>query len=892
MIIDFEQVRPEDLGRVGGKGLNLGALTRAGFPVPPGFCITTEAFTAFIAGCPEMTALYAALDALAPGDVAAARLVGARVREALSAVPLPASVSAPALAAWTRIGREYAYAVRSSATAEDLPGASFAGQQDTFLNVRGEEPLLSAIHRCLISLFTDRAILYRAQGRHGHRGVSLAVVVQRLVRPEASGILFTADPVSGHRGTLTIDAGFGLGEALVSGLVNADLFRVDKQSGRIIEARIGDKALAIRPLPEGGTVEEALPPQQRAARVLSDAQVEALTRIGIAVEAHYGGVPQDIEWCIEGDRIFLVQARPVTSLFPLPESAPSGKDHGALHVYVSFGHLQNMTDPISPLGQDLLRAILPFRVNAAFSEAAIDDSPLTSAGGRLYIDVTRVLALRPLRRLLGGALLVGYPDLGRALGLLADRAEVQAAEPPSFGALQWFARLVSPVPPLVLGRLLAGKPEDYLASTEALIEQRVQAMAARLRRKPAGAARIREGFQAASEIIPSIVPIVMPRMASGVVALGRLRSRFAGTPQAADVELLQRGLVGNITTEMDLQVGDLADRARPWPELCAALQRGAPRMELEATAGGAPFLAALDAFLERFGMRGSGEIDIARGRWNDDPSLLFQVVIGGFGRAAPGEHRAHFARLQAKAEAAGERLVAAAGGPLSRRWVERLVRVVRYGLGLREHPKFLLIRTMGLLCEEIRAEARRLEAEGLLAEAEDVWFLRYGELRSLLSLREGGKAEELRAVVATRREAHARYRHMMPPLAFTSEGEIPQLPPPADLPPGALAGLGASAGVVEGIARVVLDPANEVLRAGEILVAPYTDPGWTPLFVHAAGLVCDVGGMMTHGSVVAREYGIPAVVGVGKGTRTLKTGDRLRVDGSRGIVEVLREAPR
>lgn len=882
MIVDFSQVRPEDLGRVGGKGLNLGALTRTGFPVPPGFCITTDAFSAFIAGGAQMDALYAALDAIEPGDIAAARAVGARVREALAAVPLPDSVSTSALAAFTRIGREHAYAVRSSATAEDLPGASFAGQQDTFLNVRGEEALLSAIQRCLISLFTDRAILYRAQGRHGHRGVALAVVVQRMVRPEASGILFTADPVSGHRGTLTIDAGFGLGEALVSGLVNADLYRVDKKSGRILEARIGDKALAIRPLPEGGTVEEQLAPELRQARVLDDAQVRALAELGARVEAHYGGAPQDIEWCIEGAQIFLVQARPITSLFPLPER----KDDGALHVYFSFGHLQNMTAPISPLGQDLLRALVPFRDTPAFKAASIDDSPLTSAGGRLYLDVTRALAFKPLRRLLGGALHLGYPDLGRTIEMLADRAEVQAAGPPTLGALLWAARIIGPMPPLVITRLLRGDPEETPALVEGLIEAKVQAMARRLRASPEGAARIREGFQAASEVIPSIAPSVMPRLAAGVVALGRLRHRFAGTPQAADVELLQRGLIGNITTEMDLQVGDIADRARAWPELGAALQRGAPRGELEAVAGGKPFLAALDAFLERFGMRGPGEIDIARARWNDDPSLLYQVVIGGLRREASGEHRAHFARLQAEAEAAGARLVAAAGGPLGQRWVSRLVRVARYGLGVREHPKYLLVRCMGLVRDEIQAAARKLADEGRLAEAEDVFYLRFQELISAL---EGTGVSELREVVAARKAAYARYRHLSPPLAFTSEGEIPHLPPPADLPEGALSGLGASAGVVEGVARVVLDPSTEVLHAGEILVAPYTDPGWTPLFVHAAGLVCDVGGMMTHGSVVAREYGIPAVVGVGKGTRALKTGDRIRVDGSRGIVEVLGE---
>jgi len=886
MILTFEQVSAEDLGRVGGKGLNLGALSRAGFPVPPGFCITTEGFRAFIAGCAELEALYTALEALDPKDVAAARIMGARVRDALSAVPLPESVASPALLAWERIGRDHAFAVRSSATAEDLPGASFAGQQDTYLNVRGPEALRSAIKSCFISLFTDRAILYRAQGGFGHRGVSLSVVVQRMVLPDAAGILFTADPVSGHRGTLTIDAGFGLGEALVSGLVTADLYRVDKRSGRVIEARIGDKALAVRPLPEGGTVQVPLSEAQRKARVLSDAQLKELLRLGIAVEAHYGGVPQDLEWCIEGSQLFLVQARPITSLYPLPKRAAEDRGDGPLRVYLSFGHLQNMTDPISPLGQDVLRVLLPFRSKKIAGEPSADESVLTDAGGRLYIDVTHLLSLGPMRRLLGGALRTGYPDLGRALELLADRKEVQAAGPPSAAAMGRIASILGPLPPQILAQLLWGKPEEAPAWADALVEDTAAAMAARVRAAPPGAARLREARRAVSGLAENVLTRVPPRIVSGLVALNLLRRRFAGTPHAQDVELLQRGLIGNVTTEMDLQVGDLSDLARPWPELCAALRRKAPREELMAVEGGPQFLSGLDHFLKRFGMRGQGEIDIGRSRWSDDPALLHQVVVGGLARKEPGEHRAHFKRLQEEAEAAGQRLVVTAGDPIAQRLVAKLVRCVRHGLGLREHPKYLMIRCMGLLREQVLAAAGELVAKGRLTDKEDVWLLRFEEL--LLLLEDPG-AQDLRPVVTARRADYARYRHLSPPIALTSEGEIPHLPPPADLPPGALAGLGASAGVVEGIARVVLDPTAEVLHAGEILIAPYTDPGWTPLFVHAAGLVCDVGGMMTHGSVVAREYGIPAVVGVGSATRNLKTGQRIRVDGTRGLVEVVAE---
>lgn len=883
LILKFAEIGPEDLGRVGGKGLNLGALAGAGFNVPPGFCVTTDGFRQFVACCPEMPALYDKLDALDPDDVAGARQLGEQVRKTLEAVPLPAELAAAVAAAWQELGEGSAYAVRSSATAEDLPGASFAGQQDTYLNVRGEEAILASVRRCMGSLFTDRAILYRAKGRFGHRGVALSVVVQRMVRSEAAGILFTADPVSGHRGTLSIDAGFGLGEALVSGLVTADLYRVDKKSGTVREVRVGDKALAIRPLPGGGTEQIELPPEERKKRVLSDAEVGALTDLGKRIEAHYHGVPQDIEWCLEAGRLYVVQARPITSLYPLVEPRPGD---GAVHVYFSFSHAQNMTDPITPMGMDMLQTLLPFG-RQRIDEAPREYTTLVSAGSRLYVDVTPVLRSRPLRGVVHGILSAVYPDIAEGIESLADRPEVRAADGISPGALRVLGWLARTLLPQVARRLLLDRPEAFAQVANALSESVSAGFARRVAGAPAGAARLREVQRGLAALFQQVVQ-VPPALGAGLLALKLLRARFQGTEQAADVELLQRGLVGNVTTEMDLQVGDLADLVRPHPELIAALRRGgldaAGLAALRGLPGGAAFLDALGRFLDKFGMRCQGEIDIGRPRWQDSPGLLLSSILGSLAHPEPGSHRAHFARLQAEALAAEGRLVDATHGPLAKRRVRRLSRVMRHGLGLREHPKYLLIRCLGTARDALLTVAADLFAQGRLAAVDDVWFLRLGEL---IALAENPSAAHVRPLIAQRRQELERSRHLKPPLVMTSEGEAVLPSRPKDLPEGALAGLGASAGIVEGVARVILDPSTDVLHAGEILVAPYTDPGWTPLFVHAAGLVCDVGGMMTHGSVVAREYGIPAVVGTGDGTTRIRTGQRVRVDGARGIVQIL-----
>lgn len=503
--------------------------------------------------------------------------------------------------------------------------------------------------------------------------------------------------------------------------------------------------------------------------------------------------------------------------------------------------------------------------------------------------------MKRLRRLISGLLHTIYPELARGVEAFADRPAVRAAAPPSAATLRMFLRLGLRVPARLLYRLLIARPEGFVPWTDAFIEEQVAAFRARVLGAPAGVARLREARATLAGLFIHLAQLP-PIIGAGLIALKLLRARFRGTAHEADVDALQRGLVGNITTEMDQQVGDLADVARAHPALLAALRDGrawakAPMAQLQAlrdVEGGPAFLEAMAGFLRRFGMRCQGEIDIGRQRWQDEPGVVLMSVLGNLARPESGAHRAHHERLRGQAEEAGRRLVAAAGGVLARRKVARWVRVVRGGLAMREHPKFMIIRCLGLVRELIVEAAAGLVKAGRLQAVDDVWFLGFEEL---LGLMEGGAGSEaVRGLIAARRQEHERQRHLIPPPIMTSEGETPLPERPKDLPAGAFAGLGASAGVVEGVARVVLDPGADVLHAGEILVAPYTDPGWTPLFVHAAGLVCDVGGMMTHGSVVAREYGIPAVVGVGEGTRRLRTGQRVRVDGSRGIVEVLGEA--
>jgi pyruvate,water dikinase len=894
LIVTFSEIGADDLPLVGGKAANLGVLTRAGLTVPPGFCVTTRAYDRFIATLPDSDVHFAALDALDGTSVDAARAAAESIRSALDALIVPDDVGQAAAEAWRELGKEHAFAARSSATAEDLPGASFAGQQDTYLNVRGEAALLDAVRRCWISLFTDRAVLYRARGGFGHRSVRLAVIVQRMIDPEVSGILFTADPVTGHRQIASIDAGFGLGEALVSGVISADLYRVDKRSGEVLLAKPGDKVFAIRSLRGGGTRREELPEEQRGARALDDAQVRALAEVGSRIEALYHGVPQDIEWAIAAGTIYVLQARPITSLFPIPETPP---EDGGLRVFLSFGHLQMMLDPLPRLAQQVWQLFLP----AGKEQAPTLRSPpelstvMLPAGSRLYIDVTGVLRISWLRGPLLGLLSHAYEALAQNIAVLVNRAAFREGRAAAASVLRATVRALGPVAARVPAVLLIQDPAAGAAAFGRALQEIPRGASERVTAATTPAGRIRQCAVELNAVFWSIRRH-LPRMIAGFIALGMLR-RLARGPWAdtvrGGVDVLMRGLPGNVTTEMDLAVGDLTDVLRPHPD-AAALLRAHPwpearRLLLETDAG-REFCVALDGFVARYGNRGAGEIDVSRPRWRDDPSLLLRVITGGLTAGEPESHRRQQRAQVDAAEASAASLVAAAshgiGGSLRRRWVHRLVRVARSGMGLREHPKFLIVQVLGVVRSEVLAAAAILTKRGQLADARDVWHLGFDELAAALD----DESVDVRERIAIRSAELRHDQGIRPPIAISSEGEIPTLGADrTDLPPNALSGTGASAGVVEGVARVVTDPAREVLHAGEILVAPFTDPGWTPLFVHAAGLVTEVGGMMTHGAVVAREYGIPAVVSVVSAVDRIKTGQRIRVDGTRGLVQILDE---
>ncbi|MFC7760960.1 rifamycin-inactivating phosphotransferase [Catellatospora bangladeshensis] len=616
--MELQEVDGTQLAVVGGKAAHLGVLSRIeGIRVPAGFCVTTDAFRQVMAQEPTLGDQLGRLSRLDPDDREAIRTLSAEVRRTVAGIAVPAELAAEITSALARHGEQAAYAVRSSATAEDLPTASFAGQQDTYLNVVGPEAILDHVSLCWASLFSERAVTYRLRNGIDHRTVQMAVVVQRMVFAEVSGILFTADPVTGNRRVATVDAGFGLGEALVSGLVNPDVFKV--RDGEVIAETVSAKQLAVSALPGGGTREVAIDLPRQEQPALTHAQVVRLVQLGRRIEAHFGR-PQDIEWCLDGDGFQIVQSRPITTLFPVPTAHDQEN-----HLYVSVGHQQMMTDAMKPLGLSM------WQLTAM--------APMHEAGGRLFVDVARRLASPANRAALLDLMGKGDPLVRDALETVLERGDFIPTLPDD-----------GPAGPPPGG---APAPIETDPAIVAELIERSQASLAALRRDiadhsgPALFEFLLEAVQEHKRVLAQ--PLSMQAIMAGMEATWWLNDRlqdWLGEKNAADT--LTLSAPGNITSEMGLALLDVADVIRPHPEVVAFLQDVAGDDgfldELPKLAGGAQARDAVDAYLDRYGMRCVGEIDITRPRWRERPATLVPAILDNVRNFEPGAAARRFER--------------------------------------------------------------------------------------------------------------------------------------------------------------------------------------------------------------------------------------------------------
>ena len=867
-VLGFQDIDKTKLMVVGGKGANLGKLSKIeGIHVPDGFCISTEAFKRIIG---ETSSIHELLDQLSLLKVEDRDKIGelsGEIRRVIEAIAIPQDIHEAIARFLSRFGEKNAYAVRSSATAEDLPIASFAGQQDTYLNIIGKEAILKHISKCWASLFTERAVIYRLQNGFDHRKVHLSVVVQKMVFPQVAGILFTADPVTCNRKVLSIDASFGLGEALVSGLVNADIYKVC--NGKVIDKRISTKKLAIYALKDGGTKEQEIEPERQNSQALTDEQILQLERMGRKIEEHFG-CPQDIEWCLVDNTFYIVQSRPITTLYPIPEANDQEN-----HVYVSVGHQQMMTDPIKPLGLSL------WQLTAA--------RPMYQAGGRLFVDVADDLASPVKRDILVNFLGKSDPLIRDALMTLLERGDFIKSEPndnkePGSGQSN------KGTPPPNFQAQLENDPtivSNLIRNSQKSIEELKHTI-----KTKSGSDLFDFILQDKQKLRQSLSdPQRFGAIVTGMNAASWINEKmmeWLGEKNVADT--LAQSAPNNITSEMGLELLDVADVIRPYPEVIDYLQDAEDDRFLDGLVkldGGREARDAINAYLSKYGMRCVGEIDITRTRWSEKPMALVPLILLNIKNFEPGAAKRRFeqGRQEAlkKEQELLERLKQLPDGEQKAEETKQKISLLRNFVGYREYPKYGIVNRYFAYKQALLKEAEQLVQAGVIHQKEDIYYLTFEEFHEAVRT---SKLDD--QIIGKRKDEYKLHEKLTPPRVITSDGEvIAGEYKRENLPAEAIVGLPVSSGVIEGRARVILNMENADLEDGDILVTSFTDPSWTPLFVSIKGLVTEVGGLMTHGAVIAREYGLPAVVGVENATKLIKDGQRIRVHGTEGYVEIL-----
>ena len=897
-IMPLGAVRLTDLPNVGGKAAHLGELLAAGLPVPSGFVVTTNAWKRFMRSEPQVEDWLKALDEHKPQNPAVLPEATLKVRERLDAIAVPGDV-VEAIAAALTSNPNGAWAVRSSATLEDLPEASFAGQYDSFLNVCGCDAVVAAVKRCWLSLFSERAISYRMRKGVALDGGQMAVIVQQLIPAHAAGVMFTADPTSNDSDSILIEAAFGLGEAVVRGKVTPERIAVSRSGLAVIRRDSGLQPIQTLAAKQGGVREEPFSAEETKAPALKDELAVRLACLGLEVDQLLGS-PLDIEWCILGGDIWLLQARSAVLKaraggHQSPGARPQSLEDRQIWTNANAGEV--LPDVVTPMTYSILIPLLLELFNRLLRTGGIrlkHGQVISRIAGRVYFNFSLACALgrclpgmkkRTLEEFLGGR-----QDTLLALG----KIRLSEADLPRVEVSRW--RLAVALPALVLGFLLYPTRRG-----ERAIES--------VRRANDALARIEPSRLSNEELLRTIrasfVPVAM-RNLNSLAAVGfsfaytfilfELCKQWFEPDGRSTANRLLAGVGQLDSAATGHELWRLAEFADSEPEIKKLLLTQGTfssfALQLERCGNGREFLNRWNAFMLRHGHHTRGEIELFNPRWSESPDFVLDTVRSYLEAI----HAGHPSPVLRKEVLAGERVVLEnqctrrLRNPFKRAVFRLFLHRGQIGGRFRENIKSEVVRTFAILRRLLLDMGQRLTASGRLADSNDIFFLEIDELQSE-SLWDANT--DLRALVVRRRAEYDRNLKMNPPAVvvgrFDPDSHIPEA---VDHGTKMFRGLGVSRGVATGRARVLLrSDSDERVQPGEILVAPFTDPGWTPYFVAAAGIVMDMGGMLSHGSIVAREYGIPAVVNVGPATQVIRTGQWLEVDADQGTVKVLESSP-
>jgi pyruvate,water dikinase len=905
-ILPFAAIRDADLSTVGAKALNLARMARLGLPVPPGFCVTLGAYRRHLADHD--------LDALVKETIPAARLADpveksrllASLRDAITTAVLPVEFRRLVEQSFEPMRnadcgfRNSAFAipqsalriaVRSSSTVEDLPGLSFAGLYDTFMLKGDVWTSLDAVKKCWASLWTDRAFDYREKNRIDHINAGMCVIVQQMIPAEVSGVVFTRDPVSGAANRIVVEASFGLGEAIVSGKVTPDHFVLERDKLRVVERIVNRKAIEMVMTERWGVKEWPVDEERQQQPALDDALARRVAELALKVEQAFG-LPLDIEWARTNRDVFLLQARPITTL-------PEDRARAKRIVWTNINIGEAMPEAAPPMAHCGLRRFAADLLSHIGRLAGVtiwsdDDAIFSDIAGRVYFNVNALFAI------VRAIPIVNRMKPSELLGGLSDELTPKPEDLPVIKTSRLKALLG--LPGLVLW-FLRSQPASGRKAVDRIREltdalQRTDFSAWPIEDLPA---QVTHGLQQVFDRTDELGGAMTGMQYFALLA--RNCRKWFNDPESTIASKLLIGLGDIRSAQAGLEIWRLSDMARARPQLRELVGSDLTWTELRpkllAVELGDEFLARWDRLMFEAGHHCRGEFDVSKPRWRDQPDFVLETIRSYLRAGTDFNPETTLRQQVAVREQLADECRKRLRNPVKRMVFNFLLKRAQLGACVRENLRDDINRRVAIARIALLELGERLVRNNIIAERDDVFFFYEHELMPVLK---GIQSFDVRNTIADRKAEYRRNLEIFPPSVIVGRFDPDAVKLDESLDPGALdplnppevlSGMAVSPGVVTGPARVIMSYSTEAqVLPGEILVAPFTDPGWTPYFLPAAGIVVDTGGMLSHGSIVAREYGKPAVVNVGPATRIIKTGWQVQVDGNQGKVRILKTEPR
>ncbi|OEF97103.1 PEP/pyruvate-binding domain-containing protein [Desulfuribacillus alkaliarsenatis] len=859
----LKDVTKRDFLLVGGKAANLGEMLQADLPVPGGFVVLTNAYKRFVEANKLEAEINRLIEVAKTDDFQATNVASEKVKEAFEKGEIPADVQAEVEAIYSNIGNPEV-AIRSSATAEDLPGISFAGQYNTYLNVRGKEQVYLYLKKCWASLWNTRAVSYRIKQNIGNDGLAHGVAVQKLISADRSGILFTANPVNGRRDQILINSSWGLGEAVVGGDVTPDQWVVDKETCNVIEETIAEKKVMTVKREHGIELVD-IPEKRQKQSSLKDSEVQELCKLAIAAEKYFQE-PQDIEWAYMGGTLYLVQTRPITSLFPVPEQRA---DRRGLRIYINANlYSQAMKEPFTPMGGYVIKSMLEGLVNRYGRKNYKGDRLwwYKNVGGRIYVDMTEILATEKGVNKLKNNPSDKDPVTTKALLQVLARNEQQVKDSAqgfsTLGKLNWrvMKLLASSMRRFFHGVVSPQKARIKAVNTG---EQIIQQLKTESKKLKSMEEKLRFIESKSTDLFVEGFGIVLYVAVSStyIDKAKKIMEKYLGdTKNLYDVE---KSVPYSVTTEMGMELLEIAKKLD-------RQKKRATTDEFE-----------VERFLDKYGHRASIELDVGAVTWKEEPQYVLDLINSYIDSKTYNRGIENFVKGKVEAEAAIQNIkkrLIDKGYNKKAKEVEKMLVNFREMFGIREQSKFFVRQFLTIFKRVLTEVGEELVSQGRLKQASDIFYVTVEDIRS---------DKDLKLLVYANKEEYQREFNRNAPKVLTSTGES-VFAPIEESDGNSLSGVAVSPGVYEGKVRVLHHPEEgHKVEKGEILVTIGTNPSWTPLFLKLGALIMETGGPISHGSVVAREYGVPAVAGVANAATVLKDGQLVRVNGETGRVDIL-----